>query len=130
MSLFHFTHRHAKLEDGNIPTVYPQNVTLDIHFGPEDAFGVSCKPRTYAQRGSAIDIHWNANEGVSVDGELIDKLDGFKEAKYCGISISGNRLQLTRRVNLFQEAVKFAASADPMLTQLFFSVGALPRSSF
>jgi hypothetical protein len=116
MSLFHFTHRHAKLEDGNVPALYPQNVTLDIRFGPEDAFGVSCKPRTFARRGSAIDIHWNVNEGVlQFEGDLIDKLDGVREAEYCRISLNGNRLQLTRRVNSVHEAVKFAGSANQCL---------------
>jgi hypothetical protein len=73
MSLFHFTHRDSKLEYGSIPAEYPQDAILDIHFGPEDAFGVGCEPRTFATRGREIRIHWNANEGVfHFDGELID----------------------------------------------------------
>lgn len=116
MSLFHFTHRHAKLEDGNIPGFYPQNVTLDIRFGPEDAFGVSCKPRTYARRGSAVEVRWDANEGViKFEGGLIDKLYGLREADYCKISINGNQLRLTRPVNSLHEAVKFAGSANQCL---------------
>ena len=116
MSLFHFTHRHAKLEHGSIPNKHPEEVNLDIRFGPEDAFGVICKPRTYAKRGSAIRVHWNSNEGVSqFEGELIKTLVGTTETKDFKASLSGNRLLLTQRVNSFKEAVGFAASANQCL---------------
>ena len=119
MSLFHFQHRDAMLEGGTVPTDYPCDVLLEIRFGPEDAFGITCEPRTVAARGTAACITWDRNEGVvRFEAPIIEKLNGTWESEQLKGYLSGNFLQLSRCVNSVNEAVSFAASANQCLPAL------------
>lgn len=119
MSLFHFQHRLAKLRQGALPTAFPEDVALEIRFGPEDAFGVPCEPRTVALRAQPARILFNANEGVThLEAELIAKITGTRNSGDLKASLNGNCLLLARRVDLLDEAIRFATWANQLLPPL------------
>jgi hypothetical protein len=96
-----------------LPRVFPEDVILEIRFGPEDAFGVPCEPRTVAPQAQPGCLLWNANESVThLEAEWIARLTGTRDSGNLRASLNGNCLQLTRSVDSFDEAIRFATSAN------------------
>ncbi len=116
MSLHLAQYRSLHLSSGEVPREYPRQVIVTVTLGPEDAFGLNCKPRTTVRRAEHIDAQFDPGEGSAfLRGDLIDAVDTAIGVGRLDAHFKGNVLTIRYEVDSLDDAENFARAVSHVL---------------
>jgi hypothetical protein len=119
MSLYLIPFRSLNRTNQDIPLSFPAQVTAQITFGPEDAFGLPTERRTTVAVGQPTKFSGNANEGsIQLEGALIERLEAEFQVRHFRVRLNGNVLTLVFTASSYHEATQTLNSTHQLLVPI------------